>query len=172
MHAKPYNNITRHHLPDSSCLSLPGVLWFLETSLHQKASWTAQDPLWLCHSILSLPHDYHARLRKRETVHFSTDQQILEFFIGWFRLIAFILFSHYYLYYYCYKSYFVILFTLVVYFIHSPDGRGLQSWTSLQPYNLIISCWLNMFCYYAGTLHARNGCMVHTQYSEVSFPFG
>lgn len=54
-------------------LSLAGVLWFLETSLHQEASWAAQDSLRLCHSVLSLSHGHHARLREGEGVHLTTD---------------------------------------------------------------------------------------------------
>ena len=55
-----------------------GVLWFLASSLHKEAAWTAQDPFWLCHHLLPLPHGHHARLRERKDIHFSPDQYIFE----------------------------------------------------------------------------------------------
>lgn len=54
-------------------LSLSGLLRILENSLHQEASWTAQDPLWLCRSVLSLAHGHHARLREGEAINITSD---------------------------------------------------------------------------------------------------
>ena len=63
-------------------LSLSGVLWILEGSLHQEASWTAQNSRRFCHSVLSLTHGHHACLREREAVNLTADQYIFKILIG------------------------------------------------------------------------------------------